>query len=629
MNAWLKQSMLLRLLIPCLALLGVVGWLFSLPLVNAYPDLVTARAYYEDSAGREDIQSVREQSFTPFTGPLFLGNNIRPVWLKVTLAPSERPDWLLHVQSNLVNHAEVYQPDGKGGWRRDETGTRHAFRERALDTLTPTVWVHPAPDRATTIYLRVVTPTTPIYVMALNREDTRHFDSLLVLIGGFFLGLGLMLGAFSGLAWLISRDPLWALDALVNLVGLFMLGLHLGLAAKWLWPDSVNLTNQIGMVANCGFVALVSVFMIRLMQLFALRRWMLWTYGLTLLIFPVELFLIAKGQGHNALAINNLMVLLQVLWIAVLIARARHADWMLLSVFRFCLSSLLIYNVWWSSAIVLHLQNGNLGALYPNLPTSMFSMTMMLIILGRHTQLRIQEAARLALEKQEAEYKLQFERQRHEETNNFLGMVLHEVKSPLNYIRMAASNLERELSEASPVARKRLQGIHQSVDVVDEVLERSLEVDSLEQGGLQLRPTALNVAMLVQGRLDAHVAAARFHASLPEALVVTVDSDVLALILRNLLDNAVKYSPAESTISVSLWQDASTWCLQVRNVVGQVGFPDATQLFSKYYRSPLAMRGNGMGLGLYWVAGAAQRMGGAIHYTREENNVVFTLCLPI
>ena len=100
--------------------------------------------------------------------------------------------------------------------------------------------------------------------------------------------------------------------------------------------------------------------------------------------------------------------------------------------------------------------------------------------------------------------------------------------------------------------------------------------------------------------------------------------------LMNLIDNAVKYSPENTDIPVILQQlDESSWQLCVRNLAGPVGFPDEAQVFAKYYRAELAISKSGMGLGLYWVRGVARRMGGDALYQRDQEWVVFKVCLPI
>lgn len=626
MSEWRKIRVML--LLGSLLVLAL-SWLFSLPMNARYPDLLLERAYYADPDRREDIQSVQTRDFTPFAGPLFRGNDARPLWLRLTLAPSARQDWVVMYQPNYIHQIETWLPQPDGQWRRVVTGSRHAFSQREIKTLVPAVAVQPSADHAITIYARVQTPTTPVFVRVMTRDDSALFDSLMHMVAGAFVGIGLLMALLSFMVYVNTRDKLWGLDAIFNLVGLAVLSLQLGLASRLFWPDSVDLVNQLSLIANSGYLFMTAVLHRALFGLFALPRWIYVPNSLALLLFPVQLWLIARGSGDLAMAVNNGMILLLSLWGVLIALRARHSDPLLLAGFRTAYLGLLAYSVWWALPIVMQVQTGNLSTLYPSLPVALFSMLLLLLILLRNTQLKARTARRLMLDKREAERRLQAEQLRHEETNSFLGMLLHEVKNPLSTIRMTVSNLENALADQGEAVQRRLRRVHESVDNIDEVLERGVEVDSLEQGALVLEPAMINVAALIADFQAGHAEADRLVSVLPAALVASVDSHLLGLMLRNLIDNAIKYSPEGSVIDIRLGSDARFWQLEVCNLVGVVGFPDADRVFAKYYRSPLAMRRSGMGLGLYWVRGVARRMGGDAHYAREQDKVVFRLCLPI
>lgn len=625
MDTWRKIRVLL--LTGSLLVLAL-GWLFSLPMNAHYTDLVVERAYYADPDGKENIQSIQAHDFTPFTGPLFHGNDARPLWLRLTIAPSAHADWVVMYQPNYIHQIETWLPQPDGRWRRVVTGSRYAFNQREVKTLVPAVQVHPAADRAITIYARVQTPTAPLYVRVITRDDCAAFDSLMHMVTGAFMGIALILSLLSFMVYISTRDMLWGLDAIFNLVGLTIITLQLGLASRLLWPDSVNVVNQLVLIANCSYLFMTTVLHRTMFGLFVLPRWIYIPNSLAMLIFPIQLWLIAQGMGDLAMTINNGMIFLLSLWGVLIVIHVRHSDMLMQAGFRAAYLGLLGYFVWWGLPMVLQVQTGNLSTLYPSLPASLFSMLILLLVLLRNTQLKARDARLMALEKREAEQKLHAERQRHEETNSFLGMLLHEVKNPLSTIRMTVSNLENALVDQGEGVQRRLRRVHESVDSIDEVLERGVEVDSLEQGALVLELARVNVAELVGEFLASHAAADRLRLALPTVLVASVDSHLFGLMLRNLIDNAIKYSPEGSSIEISLSSDDRLWQLTVRNVVGAVGFPDADRVFMKYYRSPLAMRRSGMGLGLYWVRGVARRMGGEAHYACEQNKVVFTLCLP-
>lgn len=613
----------------CLLLVLALGGLFRLPMNAQFTDLVVERAYYADATGQDDLASVQARQFQAFQGPLFLGNNLRPVWLRLTLAPSADPAWVLMLQPNYVHWAEVWRPSASGQWQSVTTGSRPAFNQREVKSLVPSVHITPSPSQPITIYVQVKTPTAPLFVRVLRSEDAASFDSLMSLVTGAFLGVSMIMTLLSIMVYSNTRDKLWGLDAVYNLFGLAVLGLQLGLAQRLLFPSHAQVVDQLTLLANASYVFVTAILHRAFFSLFATPKWLYWPNTIILLAFPVLLGLIAVGAGDKAMALNNLFIFATACWGLLLAINARHSDRFILGVFRAAYGGLVLYFIWWGMPMVLKVQTGNIATLYPSLPASLFTMITLMLILLRNTQLKAREAQRVATEKQNAERQLQEARLRHEETNSFLGMLLHEIKNPLSTIRMTVSNLETALTDQDESVQRRLRRVHESVSSIDEVLERGVEIDSLEQGALTLEVTTLNVAALVADFRANHVEAARFTTTLPAVLIVPVDSHLLGLMLRNLVDNALKYSPAGSPIEIRLSSNLTRWQLEVCSLVGAVGFPDADRVFGKYYRSPLAMRRSGMGLGLYWVRGVARHLGGDAHYAREQDKVVFKLCLPI
>jgi signal transduction histidine kinase len=122
-----------------------------------------------------------------------------------------------------------------------------------------------------------------------------------------------------------------------------------------------------------------------------------------------------------------------------------------------------------------------------------------------------------------------------------------------------------------------------------------------------------------------------------EALSVSTDGVILRSILRNLLDNALKYSPTDTPImlaasSVTSGERAGVR-LEVVNRVGEAGAPDPEKLYTKYYRSRRAQHQPGSGLGLFLVANWARTLRASIDYRllRCENgaeSVSFSLWVP-
>ena len=604
-------------------------WLFSLPMKARYTDLIAERAYFQDAHSEQTIQSIQQQSFTPYEGPLFAGNNSRPLWLRLTLVPASREnDWVLMLQPNFLHYAEVWWQGDQGEWQRAEMGSRLAYNQREVKALAPIIRIEPSEQARSTVYVRVQTPSTPVHAQVISHQNSMEFDALLSLVSGGFIGIGLVLTFFSAVLYMNTRDALWGFDALCNVAGVLVLSLQMGLASRLLFPDSESLVNEIMLYAHVSYLFMAMMLHRLVFGLFAIPRWAYVPNTLILMAFPLLCGLIFIGMADKAMALNNFLIMASSFWGVLVAIKAKHSDRFALWVFRSSYLGLVAYFVWWSIPMVFHQQTGNLATLYPSLPASLFSMFLLMLILLRNTQMKAQETQRIALQKRDAERDLQESQRRHEETQSFLGMVLHEVKNPLSSIRMIVANLENTLPHADAQVSQRLQRVHGLVDDIDDVLERGVEIDSLEQGALVAEKALVNVAAWVHEFAAAHAAVVRLQITTPNALLAQVDTHLLGLMLRNLVDNAVKYAPEGSPIVVQLSANAEAWQLSVRSVVGAVGFPDSEQVFNKYYRSPLAMRRSGLGLGLYWVRGAARQLGGDATYARDQEWVVFTLWLP-
>ena len=127
----------------------------------------------------------------------------------------------------------------------------------------------------------------------------------------------------------------------------------------------------------------------------------------------------------------------------------------------------------------------------------------------------------------------------------------------------------------------------------------------------------------------------RFQVSVnPISLEVWADSDRLEQVLLNLIDNAVKYSPANSLVYVTaeFLPDDDNWVRFTIRDEGS-GIPQALlpKIFTKFYRveSPLKQEVEGTGLGLYITKSLTTAMGGQIFAESEEGKgSTFTVILP-
>jgi two-component system, OmpR family, sensor histidine kinase SenX3 len=232
---------------------------------------------------------------------------------------------------------------------------------------------------------------------------------------------------------------------------------------------------------------------------------------------------------------------------------------------------------------------------------------------------------------------------RNEQHDSFINAVTHELKTPVASIRLYLQTLQtRELDDARrrEFYRIMLEDSDRLLHTIEQVL-RAGSVASWPRLGRRAR-TRVDLAEITREcvelartrfRLDADSLAyeERVGARKP---IVTGDPDELKAAVWNLIDNAVKYSPNQVHVRVSL-EDAEGDRLAVRVFDRGVGISSAElkRVFRRFYRIPtaVAVRARGSsGLGLFIVRSVARRHGGRAFAESEGtgHGSTFTLLLP-
>lgn len=167
------------------------------------------------------------------------------------------------------------------------------------------------------------------------------------------------------------------------------------------------------------------------------------------------------------------------------------------------------------------------------------------------------------------------------------------------------------------------------------VIERCVQSGQLSDQSLQPRNEWLDAVELTKDILASSRQPERIEINLPpDPCPIYADTQMLSIVLSNLLENAYKYSSTDSPITLRLIASngllgQAGWCWQIENWVGSAGFPDIDKLFEKYYRSPLAQRQSGSGLGLFLVKALLTLMHGEVNYVSRDDKVSFSVWLPV
>jgi signal transduction histidine kinase/ActR/RegA family two-component response regulator len=246
-----------------------------------------------------------------------------------------------------------------------------------------------------------------------------------------------------------------------------------------------------------------------------------------------------------------------------------------------------------------------------------------------------QYAARDALEEREREL-----RQR----DQFLAMLGHELRNPLGAMRNAAQLLRRGAATRASLERP-LGVMERQIHSLTRLVDDLLDVARVTTGKIALQKERIDLAGLCRGLVDEIWAAAREHGlelffellSEPEGSQVIVLGDRVRLeqVLNNLLTNALKYTPAEGRIVVSLRVEAAAPEVVLSVVDTGVGIsadvlPGIFEPFTQSTRTLDRAQG-GMGLGLSVVRALVDLHGGTVTASSPGlgQGTAFTVRLPL
>jgi signal transduction histidine kinase len=223
----------------------------------------------------------------------------------------------------------------------------------------------------------------------------------------------------------------------------------------------------------------------------------------------------------------------------------------------------------------------------------------------------------------------------------FLNMMSHDIKAPLNTIGGCAELIEEEAGEKLDRPQHTQLGmIREHVRLLTERVDRMLEVGRLEAGSFPIQLEPVPVVPTFGWVRSAFEPQARRKGI---AFTVTVDHNAPAFvevdpqclhneILGNLLSNAFKFTPEGGAVSVKVWGERERpSALHVAVIDSGVGIPEDELpfVFGKYYRVRNGERSDGVGLGLAIVRQLVEAHGGTVDVeSRRGGGSIFHVFLP-
>jgi two-component system sensor histidine kinase KdpD len=249
-------------------------------------------------------------------------------------------------------------------------------------------------------------------------------------------------------------------------------------------------------------------------------------------------------------------------------------------------------------------------------------------------------AAQVALALERAQFAAQAERasldaQTEGLRNALLASISHDLRTPLAVIAGASSSLAERGERLAPADRAALaKSIYAQSRQMAELVGKVLEMTRLEAGGIALARDwhALGeIAGAVLARLAERLAAHPVRVELPADLpLARVDGTLVEQVLANLLENAAKYTPPGTPVTLSASAEGGELVVSVEDEGPGLPSGDPEQLFAKFERGATEGPIGGVGLGLAICRAIVRLHGGRIWAERRpQGGAAFRFALPL
>ena len=590
-------------------------------------DYVLERAYFEDTSSSLSLDEAENKTYTPFTGLLSKGYSKSAFWVRLKIDATTQQDvkeLVLRIQPTYLDEIQLFDPTHPSSKAR-VTGDRYAFEDSEYQSLSFN-FVVPADNSPRYIWLRIKTTSTYLMqVRALDIKGAKVSDQVYETFAIAVISALIIFLVWSAIHWLMFRERVVGIFFACQLVAILFFASYVGYF-RVLFSDHFSpafLDQSLSLLVILSSATAIW-FHIEFFRDYQLNRWLKLGFAMLAILFPIELIMMWAGYLTNALELNMAVILIVPIYMLFIALFGVRWDRLKDTVFVLPRPALIFFHVIYVIIVLLvALPSLGLSSATELAPHSVLvhgvvtGLALLMMLMYRSKRIQQKSLIDVAIAHQEAVN----EKRQREEQGHFLEMLTHEFKTSLAVLRMAIGTAKIGSKEAA-YAEQAIQGMN-------DVIERCGQVQALADQQLALEWSECHLNGLLGDVIERSREPSRVVLDCDQDFIIKSDLKLLKIIFANLIDNAIKYGAAKSQVNVSAKLNAGRLSVVVSNQTHKARMPDASLVFTKYYRASWAHEQVGSGLGLYLISQLAKMLGGELRYLPQDQQVNFELCLKL
>lgn len=192
--------------------------------------------------------------------------------------------------------------------------------------------------------------------------------------------------------------------------------------------------------------------------------------------------------------------------------------------------------------------------------------------------------------------------------SDFISSVSHELRTPLTSVKGFSSLLASEKFGKLPEkAKDRLDKVVKNVDKLMDIVNTLLDISRIESGKIDMNIVPHNIVLTIKNIADFFEPQSQekkipISVDTPPQLFVFMDKDLIERVLTNLLNNALKFTPAEGKIKISCQSKGEKAIISITDTGYGISEENLNKIFQEFYRvkeiEKKAIKGSGLGLSL-------------------------------